>query len=1379
MTSRRKEYVHQNWLTRESKPQNTGYGPECERSRWKNLSGSPVKQSEKMFDVMQKDASTASGDGTEHHAIAEREASLEVKEKIWSSVEQAAPRSQEVAQVFLSHLGNPDVVIEDIFEDDLSSDSVSEKAPKLLGKKQKKYCTKKMEHFLPFGEKTGFPELVDVSYVINPCHFYVRKYSERKKAHLLTGKLNQFCSGAASCKPDDVLTLGESIMVQSAENGMWCRGSILELIPSDHLNVGRPNGPTQYALHNIAVVQVLMIDYGHFEVFIAARASNHSDTVPVVRSDHVSMPHVIVDDLYRVIIKASDTMPVEIRNVPPLAIKCSLKDIVPEDMNKGWNEEARSEFLRMVNKKSVMMKIFKHDGDKLLVDLMKPPVDKISSDMPVSLRDALVFLELARFSSLSSDFLHQFDRTILKYCPAVLPLAQAVVNASVCHINNPSEFYIQPVDLEFLVLEQKIQEAYKEDIDNLEIICPVLGQACIAQFEDDRWYRARVIGLPGSREVLVMYVDYGNTSTVSVKCIRKIQDNFLCVPEQAVPCQLAFIRPSDSNTGWCTEAIKMLRELTMDQVVKCTVIGVSEDKTLSVELHLSAPIPGKTTSVVNTALVEQGLACFEPHCEKESISTQESIDIWDASLHELLETASPHNISLQSDLNAETMRDLSTSGLAAELSKGVNLEVKVTFVKSPSCIFVQPLSSESLIESLHEKMAAELATTEPELVDWKSDMQCAVLENDTKKWRRGQVLRVASEASVEVLFYDFGYSEVKSACNLRKLSEHFTHGKCAIECSLSEIRPTGGSEKWTATACDFLAHYLTGARVDLVIQEASLEWPLPVKMFCKNEAGQKINMAEYLMLKGLALREKKISSLKHDGQEHKEDAEKSCKESDDRKEIADDKIVLDHRDTAESTVTEKIQVISPVDTCNLADTSIQKFATEKFQVYKPPVIPDSSFIPATVSFVGDDGTIYVIQKSLEVDLAILMDNIQKKFKLQGLLKPYCWKNGDGCAVRGSDTLWYRGKVTEVIGGSVKVFYIDHGYTEKIPPCHLYPLILYEDMPQFCIPCKLHGVVPLGGFWQSDAVELIQELLPKRYVDVKIMEYHGKPLTYLAVEIYFDGMPLSSFMEYNKHCTKSESDSSSLKSEGCNEDTCGDSWEIDFEGLHSPNVGIQPLIHFGLPSLPYPGEFFSVTVKHIETPNEVFISLISREGSRHSSDTDDSGISCVPEEMTLESAMKQLNEYADFLPILTDFASGLPCIAEYVDGLWYRARILAIQCIDPVKVLVQYVDYGSTRLQAADRLRQIPPELFQYPVAAFRVKLAGFKPPRDDGLPDRIPYSPLWSMEALWTMMDCVEGKQLSASLLSGFPEPSAFLYEEEGTLVHVPLIEKSLADVDL
>jgi len=57
-----------------------------------------------------------------------------------------------------------------------------------------------------------------------------------------------------------------------------------------------------------------------------------------------------------------------------------------------------------------------------------------------------------------------------------------------------------------------------------------------------------------------------------------------------------------------------------------------------------------------------------------------------------------------------------------------------------------------------------------------------------------------------------------------------------------------------------------------------------------------------------------------------------------------------------------------------------------------------------------------------------MDEIQSNLKCLGLLEPYFWKKGEACAVRGSDTMWYRGKVMEVTGSTIRVsltFFCDY------------------------------------------------------------------------------------------------------------------------------------------------------------------------------------------------------------------------------------------------------------------------------------------------------------------------------------------------------------------
>lgn len=55
----------------------------------------------------------------------------------------------------------------------------------------------------------GGPELVFVSHVIHPCHFYVRKYSQIKDAVVLKKKMKQICKKTLRLDPSDILELGK------------------------------------------------------------------------------------------------------------------------------------------------------------------------------------------------------------------------------------------------------------------------------------------------------------------------------------------------------------------------------------------------------------------------------------------------------------------------------------------------------------------------------------------------------------------------------------------------------------------------------------------------------------------------------------------------------------------------------------------------------------------------------------------------------------------------------------------------------------------------------------------------------------------------------------------------------------------------------------------------------------------------------------------------------------------------------------------------------------------------------------------------------------------------------------------------------------------
>ncbi|XP_007529004.2 RING finger protein 17 isoform X2 [Erinaceus europaeus] len=1216
---------------------------------------------------------------------------------------------------------SPDVIIEEIIEENLESS----------------------------------PELVFVSHVIHPCHFYIRRYSQINDVAILEKKVNQFCNKSSQLDPSHVLELGARIFVNSIRNGMWCRGTITELTPVEYENNRKLCSPTKFLVREVALIQIFMVDFGNSEVLIVEGVGDAH-----IRSEHITKQHV-VKDLCMILRKSEPYIEGLLKDIQPLAQACSLKDIVPQNSSEGWGEEAKVEFLKMVNNKAVLMKVFREDDGVLIVDLQKPPTNKISSDMPVSLRDALVFMELARFRSQTSKS-HSETNMTLHYHPPVLPKEMTDISVMVCHINSPTDFYLQLIEsLDFLFLLKTIEEFYKnEDGENLEILCPAQDQACVAKFEDGVWYRAKVIGLPGHREVEVKYVDFGNTAKITLKDMRKIKDEFLNPPEKAIKCKLAYIEPC-RTMQWSQKAMEKFEEKTQDKFMTCSVIKILEDNVLLVELFDSFSAPETTPISINDQLVKEGLASYEAGYVAKDNSKKHT-EVWDPSPEEIIS----NEINSISPLSAKSLPSENIQSLYNK-----ELPVHICNVVSPEKIYVQWLLTENLLNSLEEKMIAAYENSKCEPIKWENDMHCAVKTPDKNQWRRGQIIRIVSDTLVEVLLYDVGVEVVVNVSCLRELEENLkTMGRLSLECSLVDIRPTGGSDKWTATACDCLSLYLTGALATVILQENNSTWPLPVKIFCRDEKGERVDVSNYLIKKGLALRERRINKLEDSHSLSKKPLEVPLRE--DLVVTKEIKINFEPEKKAADNIREhkvsalKEQILEPTAT----------------GCYKPPVIPNVKIFEAVVSCIGDDGTIFVVPKLLEHELIKMMNEIQSNLKCLGLLEPYFWKKGEACVVRGSDTMWYRGKVIEVVGGTIRVQYLDHGFTEKIPQCHLYPTLLYPDKPQFCIPCQLYNTIPVGNAWQPDAVELLQELLSKREVEIHIVELPKNPWGKLSIHLYFDGMSLSYFMAHHKYCAFEQSEEI-LKEKPTHYNTKYEEemWEIKFEELLLSETETPILPPYVSSSLPPPEELYAIQVKHVVSPNEVYICLDSEENcnlSSQPSDTDDNGVSWESGPESLDEALQRFNKKVETFPPLTDFRTEMPCLAEYDDGLWYRAKIVSVKEFNPLTVLVQFVDYGSTEKLTINRLRQIPLHLMQYPARAIKVLLAGFKPPLKDSGKTRIPYCPKWSMEALWAMIDCLQGKQLYASSKAQAPEQTVTLYEDEEYPVHMLLVEMGLADLD-
>ncbi|XP_073330079.1 RING finger protein 17 isoform X2 [Pagrus major] len=1232
-------------------------------------------------------------------------------------------RSNLACHSSASDLGTPDVIIEELF-DERREHALPPTGPELANDK---WRIQRRRRSL-YDNKRNVIQWVVVTHIVNPSHFFVRYVAEKREHEILSKRINYFCC-RDNCHftSNDTVETGSMIFVKWKEV-LWCRANVVEVLQNECVEAVK-----SCLVYQLASIRVFFLDYGLTKTITIQSEEKSTESSLKAVNNHLR--------------KVNEEMNVELGHFAPQAIRCSLKDLVPYELTKGWSEEAQVEFHNMVGSAAVEMLPLGQDRDSLSVDLRKAPMDQ-SSDVPISVREYLVFIEVARFYSPVT-----LGRKPLLYYPPVYPKMNTELNAVVSHINNPADFYIQLVEnMESVLLSAKLQDCYNATVaggDDLSVYCPVIGQAYVARYNDKLWYRAQVIGHPGGKKVEVRYVDFGNKDILSVSDLRKIKDEFFALPSMAMHCCLSDVVPLDGET-WSDACTNRFISLADQKLVTIVATGkVRKTDPLPIRLFESS-LNGPVANIADLLVKEELVRFKEGLKSKDARFTGKDSDVWDAPLELGLapEGGDAANQKVSGEQNEEPLEIQPLLKLPAKLK---DLKVKVSHVNSPSSFYVQFTQNDSQFKRMCERVKQECALMEPQDVVWKADMYCAAHINGV--WERGQISSdVTSSNIAEVMVCDHGNTVKLHVSNLRPLPSSLM-GSFALECTLTDIRPAGGRSTWTATACDIFSFYLTGASAVMTIKELTDERPVPVILSCSNKMGKFVSIADFLVSEGLALRERKPREVVA---EKPKEADAQSPVSEAQTDVSD----ADKKNTSVVPFPSLTPLVSPTNPPKPAPRTIMSAEMVKTQLYQPPELPCLGHIQLSVSAIGEDGLIYVRTQNADCQLEQLREWINQSMKTLPRQKPYTWKSVLGCAVIGSDLLWYRGQLLEVQGGHVKVQYVDYGLVENIPVVHVYPKLLCEDVPQLCMPCQLHGLNPVGGKWQGDAVVLLREILLNRCVNIQVMELPTDPRGPLTVELFLDGLSLSRILSHYEHASIDRT-VSAQKGHSVISPAFLDDWDIDTEGLRGPE---EPMLGpFIAPNLPQKGQQFQVRVKHLLTPNELF--LWSLEGTAE----------VEVDGETLAEALTRINANINSLPQLTNFPHGGPCLAEYSDGQYYRAKLIKFTSMEPVMILVQHVDFGSDDTLPPSKMRQMPAELLRFPSRALKVKVAGFKAPSVNREKDVLPYSPGWSVKAAREMIELLHSN-ITASVVAQEPELTVLLYDEDGELVHQPLVSSGLAE---
>ncbi|XP_071800473.1 RING finger protein 17-like isoform X2 [Asterias amurensis] len=1292
-------------------------------------------------------------------------------------------------------------------------------------------------------------ELVRVTHIRNPCCFYIQRESDQPQLSNMMVGINRECKLVPEHNrlPND-LSEGALMACLYETDKTWYRARI-KSVATTNPDIPRPKTPSETSLLSSTPTLEQETPENASDKETPSEGGTKDDTMSDVKSEGRSeaSSEVRQDVLLEVInaqVKAEVKSKVKVEepkvevmyvdygnkewvslsklcrlkpkheNIPDLAVCCSLTDIVPTRKSGRWSMEGVKSFAKMVGDKPVHMSILGHSGATLYVDLHKLPIQEVENDMPISLRDALVFLELACFVSPESVPEACPSRgTPLKFIPADLPALGEEILATVSHFQDPLCFCVQEIgaDSEYLLkMTKDLQETYYKKVDDRwNILCPKVGSICVAKFSEDRqWSRAEIVALPGKQLVDVLYVDYGNYERLHCSELRKIPKKFLKLSIQALPCSLVDVGPKDPELGWSTEETKGFGDIILTKALRATVKGINKGR---LSVILMEDRQGREINI-NALLVQKGFGqstgpgsvsaaiIFEmPHLD---ISDDDTLQNQDASFSDPDTDTQPdtpphipktNGVVVEKRISPSPIRSNTLSSKARSQYTAVH----VSHVESPACLFIQ-LSTAGIdgLDSLLESMTLNYQHTEMEEGDtlWQEGDLCSALYVKEGAWCRGRVKTVLPDNNAVVLFTDYGNTEVVSLSNIRSLVGKFQKDPpFAIQCHLSEVMP--GANKWTKTACEFLANTLSDLECVIVKKGELLNGSLPIDLLYERSIEEKVqeesvddfgSISKLLILRGHALPAKPapFKSVTNSAETLSPQSHPAESDAPLGLETQENPAEKTHQSFTIETNTEASSI-------NQADTD-GVVLTDEDEVprYLARPLPTSGRLDIVITFVSNDGII----SGLEASEVSTFRSVMEQLEVANAVKqtpptPESLRPGQAvCARYQEDGLWYRASIIRVNQDTAMVRYVDFGNTEEVAINSIHTKPFMIDMPQQSRDCVLIGLRPkapqntwptstivflLNNLLEKPCTALIKSLCSERDpLKVDLLLPNGQSISSL---ILAQGLAETDDLnEMDSHNPRKDDDDVTMT-------TTNQLIERSSNGcMAGPDVKYQPM------TLPGIGVDFAVSVTHIDQPDLMFICPWAEEP--HLKDATQAEM--YRQLVKLQSICEGLNEMASSLPGVVEPKPGLCCCSMYqVNQQWYRTVVSQVKAAEKL-CEVRYVDFGTTDWVSFDGLRQIPLKFTNLPMQARQCKLIGLKPPPPSANEGATLPDSDWPGTSVDKMLELVSNKKLIASVQDDSTVPGILLYNvtdeqdqvDIGTpqttrLVHLALIEAGLAQL--
>uniref|UniRef100_A0AAQ6IAV5 Tudor domain-containing protein n=1 Tax=Anabas testudineus TaxID=64144 RepID=A0AAQ6IAV5_ANATE len=501
------------------------------------------------------------------------------------------------------------------------------------------------------------------------------------------------------------------------------------------------------------------------------------------------------------------TLPDKFKKLPRLALKCALAGVRPKDGR--WSESACEFFIKAVTDKVLSIHVTARHNDCYVVQITNresqderdigtlmcssglaertetqtqpkfkmsiQPASMPSTQLPDGRHSGVYRNNGMSFQTQNTVGITNSERILPAFKEHMFPIG-SVLDVSVSYITSPNDFWCQLVQnaAHLKLLMHDIQARYAGSEFQ-----PFVETACVARHPDNgMWYRALVIHKHETPHVDVLFVDYGQTETVSLYDLRRISPEFLTLQGQAFRCSLLNpVDPTSAVNEWSDEATARFHDFVESAssnfvILKCTIYAVmySEQKIVFNIVDLETPFESVCTSMINL---------FKSAPPKKSSGPSFRLDTYYYSTH-----------------NVKT---------------GTEEQVTVTCVNNVSQFYCQLERNAHVIHDLKIKVSNLCCQLENVKLPAVFGTLCFAKYTDGK-WYRGQIK--ATKPAVLVHFVDYGDTiEVDKSDLLpvpREASDIMSVPVQALVCSLSDLPANVPIEmnSWfesNATDCKFRA----------------------------------------------------------------------------------------------------------------------------------------------------------------------------------------------------------------------------------------------------------------------------------------------------------------------------------------------------------------------------------------------------------------------------------------------------------------------------------------------------------------------------------------------------------------------------------------------